>query len=120
MQLNQAAANVQANAQPCGLGGSERHEQTSGCFIAHTAASISDGNFHIASAFIHTAADLQSALTRRGFLHGINGVAQQVDEHLLKHDAITLHLCILMVQLNAQFDGVALEFLIQQSQVFIQ
>ena len=63
---------------------------------------------------------MQSALTRRGFLHGINGIAQQVDEHLLKHDAITLHLCILMVQLNAQFNGVALEFPVQQSQASIQ
>src|SRR5437868_239242 len=89
MRLDDGPADRQAQSHALALGGDERLEELRGDLGSKPGSGIGDAHFDRLLAACH-GGDLELA-TLRGFDHGLDGVADQVDQDLLDLDAVGEH-----------------------------
>ena len=90
MELDDRAANVEPHPHAFGLGGEERGEQPAAAVLVEAVTAVDHRDFdrpRSAGAHPHH----QQALVGQRLGHGVEAVADQVQQHLLDHDAVGEH-----------------------------
>ena len=105
---------MQADAHPPGFGGEERREHPGGRVVIDPGAPV--GNAQHRAVLVQADRDFQPAIALRQAAHGLDGVAHEVDHHLLLQHPITahLHLGSLRVDGDQDADAVALGLPVEQ------
>src|SRR5689334_7194155 len=117
MSLDDRAADRKTHAQSSGLGAEEWLEDAVPTAVRNSNAAVLHGNYH-PLLFINVRLDSQFTGAARDTLHGFRTVQDQIDDHLLKLDAIGEHRGYGRAEFQSQVDLLSNKFALQQSSDF--